>query len=157
MFYSITILWICEERMKVQIIHGVNLNMLGKREPEIYGDLTLDQLNSYLAEKAEGMGMELLFFQSNYEGAIVEKIHESDQNVEGIIINPGAFTHYSYAIRDAIASIKTPTIEVHLTDIEKREEFRKISVIRDVCIHQFKGEGMESYVAAMKLIKDKVP
>lgn len=133
---------------KILVIHGPNLNLLGEREPEIYGKTTLEELNQVLEKEAHGKA-KLLFYQSNHEGSIIDCLHENRKSVAGVIINPGAYTHTSIAIRDAISGINLPTIEVHLSDISKREEFRRISLIQDVCLAQFKGEGIESYKKAL--------
>ncbi len=136
--------------MKFLIINGPNLNMLGVREPGIYGSETLDQINAWLLERPEAAGNELNFFQSNSEGAIIDEIQSAVGNYDGIIINPGAYTHYSYAIRDAIAAVGIPTVEVHLSAIENREDFRKKSVIKDVCLEQISGLGKRSYSEGLK-------
>lgn len=138
--------------MKIQIINGPNLNMLGIREPEIYGTLTLDEINNKVLEFGRNLDLELLFFQSNHEGAIIDKIQECLGKVDGIVINPGAYTHYSIAIRDAIAAVGIPTIEVHLSDINSREDFRKISVMKSVCIKQIWGKGVNSYIEAIEYL-----
>lgn len=139
--------------MKIQVIHGPNLNMLAIREVGIYGSMTLEEMNLKIIEEAKKMGIEVSTFQSNYEGAIIDKIHSCHNCFDGIVINPGAFTHYSYAIRDAIASVNIPTIEVHLSNIEERESFRKISVTKDVCIKQIMGKGYKSYLEALEEMK----
>jgi 3-dehydroquinate dehydratase-2 len=136
--------------INILIIHGPNLNLLGEREPEIYGSTTLDQLNQMLAQKAKELGVEAKFFQNNGEGKIIDFIHENRHWAQGIIINPGALTHYSYSLRDAIVSVSKPTIEVHLSDIHKREPFRKISVIKEVCIDQIVGLGIQSYFKGLE-------
>lgn len=130
---------------KIDIIHGPNLNLLGSRETEIYGTESLESINSYVNSAAEEYGIAFDFFQSNHEGQIIDRIHSAENNVDGVVINPAAFTHYSIAIRDAIAAIKTPVVEVHLTDISQREAFRKISVSADVCVDQICGFGKNSY------------
>ena len=137
---------------KFLVINGVNLNMLGVREPGIYGNSTLADLESYISEKAAEMGVTVDFFQSNYEGAICEKIQQALGVYDGIIINPGAFTHYSYAIRDALSSVKIPTVEVHISNIHKREEFRHTSVIVPECIGQICGLGFKGYVFALEAL-----
>lgn len=120
--------------MNILIINGPNLNFLGIREPNIYNSSTYDDLKAYLNQYATKNNINLEIFQSNYEGAIIDELQKAYfEKVDGIVINPGAFTHYSYAILDAIKSINIPTIEVHLTNINEREEFRKVSVIRDAC------------------------
>ncbi len=138
------------------IINGVNLNMLGVREPGIYGSNTLESLEEQLSEKAEQLGCEVDFFQSNYEGAICEEIQGALGEYDGIIINPGAFTHYSYAIRDALGSVKLPAIEVHISNIHKREEFRHTSVIVPECIGQICGLGFKGYELALEALTDAV-
>ncbi|HEX9972922.1 MAG TPA: type II 3-dehydroquinate dehydratase [bacterium] len=134
----------------ILIIHGPNLNLLGEREPEVYGSTTLVQLNQMLAQNARELGVEVRFFQNNSEGKIIDFIHKYRIWARGIIINPGALTHYSYSLRDAIAAVSKPTIEVHLSDIHKREPFRKISVIKEVCIDQIVGLGIQSYFKGLE-------
>jgi 3-dehydroquinate dehydratase, type II len=138
--------------MKIQVINGPNMNMLGIREPEIYGSLTLTEINERLTEEAQSFGIELEFFQSNHEGDIIDKIQECYGRFDGIVINPGAYTHYSIAIRDAIAAVGIPTVEVHLSNINSREDFRKISVIKSVCVKQVWGKGMHSYIEALEFL-----
>lgn len=139
---------------KYLIINGVNLNMLGIREPGIYGKSTLADLENMVTKKAGELGVEADFFQSNFEGEIVEKIHSALGVYGGIIINPGAFTHYSYAIRDAFGSVKLPVIEVHISNIHKREEFRHTSVIVPECIGQICGLGFKGYTLALEALCD---
>lgn len=141
---------------KILIINGVNLNMLGIREPGIYGNNTLNDLEQYITEKANQLDVETDFFQSNYEGAVCDKIHEALGKYDGIIINPGAFTHYSYAIRDALGSVKIPTIEVHISNIHMREEFRHNSVIVPECIGQICGLGFHGYVLALEALLNEI-
>jgi len=136
----------------ILIIHGPNLNLLGERQPEIYGATTLDQLNELLAQRAAQLGIELKFFQNNSEGRIIDFIHEHRHWANGIVINPGALTHYSYSLRDAIAAVDKPTIEVHLSDIHHREPFRRISVIQEVCLAQIAGQGVQSYLQGLELL-----
>lgn len=138
--------------MKYLIINGVNLNMLGVREPGIYGNSTLSDLYSKIKLKAKELGAEVEFFQSNFEGDIVEKIHSALGNFDGIIINPGAFTHYSYAIRDALGSVKIDTVEVHISNIHKREEFRHNSVTVAECVGQICGLGFDGYELALEFL-----
>lgn len=139
---------------KIFVINGVNLNMLGVREPGIYGNSTLEDLEKMLERKAESLGCGVDFFQSNFEGEICTKIQQALGVYDGIIINPGAFTHYSYAIRDALGSVKIPTIEVHISNIHKREEFRHTSVIVPECIGQICGLGFKGYELAMEALLD---
>jgi len=142
--------------MKIQVINGPNMNMLGIREPEIYGSLTLDEMNRQLQKKGDELGIELEFYQSNHEGAIIDKIQNCYGKMDGIVINPGAYTHYSIAIRDAIAAVGLPTVEVHLSDINSREDFRKISVIKSVCMKQIWGKGVQSYAEALEYLTGKL-
>ncbi len=142
--------------MKIQVINGPNMNMLGIREPEIYGSLTLDEINRQLTRKGDELGLTLDFFQSNHEGDIIDKIQDFYGNTDGIVINPGAYTHYSIAIRDAIAAVGIPTVEVHLSDINSREDFRKISVIKSVCMKQIWGKGVNSYTDALEFLAKKL-
>ena len=142
--------------MNILFINGPNLNLLGKREPETYGNESLDQLISWVTKQINTKENDIHWFQSNSEGKIIDKLHWAlDNKMDGIIINPGAYTHYSIAIRDAISSIKIPTVEVHLSDIENREDFRRISVIKDVCLYQITGLGKEGYLRAASLLIDK--
>jgi len=136
----------------ILIIHGPNLNLLGIREPEVYGVMTLDELNREIERYVQDKNVTLRFFQSNHEGTLIDCIHENRTWAHGIIINPGALTHYSYALRDAIAAVGIPTVEVHLSDIQKREDFRKISVIQPVCIRQIGGLGKESYFEGIEIL-----
>jgi len=137
----------------ILVINGPNLNLLGKREPHIYGSETLTDVEEKVKRVASEMGgCELIFFQSNHEGQIVDKIHEAFGAYDGIIINPGAFTHYSYAIRDAISGVNVPTIEVHLSNIHTREEFRHHSVIAPVAVGQVVGLGTLGYELALRAL-----
>ncbi|MDR0851430.1 MAG: type II 3-dehydroquinate dehydratase [Clostridiales Family XIII bacterium] len=133
---------------KIVIINGPNLNMLGVREPEQYGTLTLENINAMLTARAHALDMQLEFFQSNIEGELVTAI-QSAADADGVILNAGAYTHYSIAIRDAISSVKTPVVEVHLSNIHAREDFRHVSVISPVCKGSVAGFGEMSYVLAL--------
>jgi 3-dehydroquinate dehydratase-2 len=138
---------------KLFLINGPNLNLLGTREPDVYGSTTLKQIVRMVRTEARKRGVRVGAFQSNHEGNIVDVIQRLPaRGYNGLIINPGAFTHYSYAIRDAIKAAGLPTVEVHISDIEKREEFRKISVIREVCAGQVKGLGPQGYVKALEML-----
>ncbi len=137
---------------KILVINGVNLNMLGIREPEIYGGNTLADLEAQVKAKADALGCEVEFYQSNCEGEICTKIQNALGVFDGIIINPGAFTHYSYAIRDALGSVKIPTIEVHISNIHKREEFRHNSVTVAECVGQICGLGFDGYNYALEAL-----
>jgi len=142
---------------KIKVINGPNLNMLGKREPEIYGSLTLDQINTNLAQQAIPLGVALDFFQSNHEGAIVDKLHEIfDENILGVIINPGAFTHTSIALRDAFLLLTCPIVEIHLSNIYKREAFRHTSLLADIVTGQITGFGHYGYQMALSAIVNMI-
>ncbi len=134
---------------EILIINGPNLNLLGEREPGIYGDNSLDEINRELSEKCLELGISPEFYQSNHEGGIIDRLHEARKNKAAVILNAGAFTHYSYAIRDAIAAIKIPVIEVHLSNVHAREEFREKSVIAPVCRGSIAGFGKYSYTLAL--------
>ena len=136
--------------MKILIINGPNLNLLGVREPDIYGSESLSDIENWLNDQPESDGHSIIWFQSNHEGELIDFIHGAMGNVGGIVINPGAFTHYSYAIRDAISAINVPTVEVHLSDINTREDFREISVIKDVCLDQISGLGKIGYLKGIQ-------
>jgi len=134
---------------KILFINGPNLNLLGEREKGIYGSSTLEDINMLVCREAEKLDILVEFMQSNHEGDIIDKIHEARGRYHAIVINPGAFTHYSIAIRDAIKAVELPVIEVHLSNIYAREEFRSKSVIAPVCIGQISGFGVDSYVLAL--------
>ena len=140
--------------MKILIINGPNLNFLGKREPEIYGNKTLDMINNEIEVLGKNLGLELTFYQSNHEGCIIDKIQDSYEKIDYLIINPGAFTHYSIGIRDAILSTNLKTIEVHLSNVYSREEFRHKSVISDICIGKITGFGSEGYKMALQYLSN---
>lgn len=138
---------------KIYIINGPNINFTGIREKEQYGKNTFEQINNFIADEADKLGINAVFFQSNYEGGIIDEIQKCYyEKADGIIINPGAFTHYSYALRDAISSVSIPAIEVHMSNIHKREEFRKNSVTAPVCIGQISGFGYYGYILALHAI-----
>ncbi|MDR0992627.1 MAG: type II 3-dehydroquinate dehydratase [Ruminococcus sp.] len=140
---------------KILVINGPNLNLLGKRDPAVYGSETYDDLCAYIKNSAEKLGFSgCEVFQSNHEGAIIDEIHAADGNFCGIIINAGAYTHYSYAIRDAIDAVKLPVIEVHLSNVYSRDEFRQKSVIAPVCKGSIAGFGKISYYAALCAMKE---
>ena len=144
---------------KILVLHGVNLNMFGKRDPAQYGTITLDEIDQKLRKLAKELGIELETFQTNHEGAIVEKIHQAHlEKVDAVIINAGAWTHYSYALRDALAILKVPIVEVHMSNIHAREEFRHLSVIAPLAKGQIAGFGVQSYLlglrAAVELLKE---
>lgn len=141
--------------MKILVINGPNLNMLGIREPKIYGSATYNDLVFQIEEAASRLNVEVEFFQSNHEGALVDKIQSAYNNFDGIIINPGAYTHTSIALLDAVKSVGIPTVEVHISDPDTREEFRKTSYIRLACIATIKGKGFLGYTEALELLASK--
>ncbi len=138
---------------KVLLIHGPNLNLTGQREPGIYGSDTLATINAEVISKCERLGMECTVFQSNSEGALIDRIHAAREDCAAIIINAGAYTHYSYAIRDAIAAVRLPCVEVHMSNVHAREEFRHHSVLAPVCAGVIAGFGKHSYLLAVDAVK----
>lgn len=145
--------------MKILVLHGPNLNFLGKREVVVYGSLTLEQINLKLSELASELGVNITCLQSNHEGKLIDILQKNASEVDAVIFNPGAYTHYSFALRDAVASIGKPIVEVHLSNIYARENFRNHSVIAPVASGQISGFGLTSYLlalrAAVKLISDR--
>lgn len=140
---------------KILVLNGPNLNLTGLREPTHYGNVTLEEINSALSEAASSLGIDTVFFQSNHEGDLIDYIHSAKGNFDGIIFNAGAFTHYSYAIRDAIAAVDVPTVEVHMSNVHAREEFRHTSVIAPVCIGSIAGFGSFSYHLALAALIER--
>ena len=134
------------------VINGPNLNFLGRRSPGIYGTMTLPEIEAQISRKAEELVVAVDYFQSNSEGAIIDYIQDKSGEAQGIIINPGAFTHYSYALRDALSDSRLPVIEVHLSNIHAREEWRSHSVIADIAMGQIAGLGWRGYVAALEIL-----
>jgi len=141
-------------KKRILVLHGPNLNLLGSREPQVYGRMTLAAIDNELAAFARAHDVELKTFQSNHEGALIDALHEQRHWADGVVFNPGAYTHYSYALRDAVAAVALPTVEVHLSDIAKREAFRKVSVIAPVCVAQVSGLGWKSYLEGLKQLLD---
>ena len=142
--------------MQVSLIHGPNLNLLGVRETEIYGRDSYDDINRKIKRHATELGIEIRIFQSNHEGEIIDAIHDARNWADAIIINPGAYTHYSYAIRDALTAARLPAIEAHMSNIHAREEFRHTSVTAAVCVGQIAGLGTWSYLLALEAVKELV-
>lgn len=143
--------------MKILLINGPNLNMLGKRDKKIYGSLSLTQINSLLVIKAIELGVQITFFQSNHEGAIIDFLQkDSSKNADGILINPGALTHYGYSLRDALVDTNLPIVEVHLSNINNREEFRKIDVLSGIVVDDVKGLQEKSYLLGLERLVDYI-
>lgn len=134
---------------KILLMNGPNLNMLGIREPGVYGTMTLAAIEDMFEARARECGCEVECFQSNHEGALIDRLHAAHGVVDGIVYNPGAHTHYSYAIRDAIGSIDVPVVEIHISDVDTREPFRAVSVVAPACVAQVKGFGIEGYLMAL--------
>ncbi len=143
-------------RNRVAIMHGVNLDALDRRPAQHYGGLTFARLEYRIEEFARQLGLEARFFQSNHEGAYVEELHRVPDYADGLVLNPGAWTHYSWAIHDALAIAGLPAVEVHLSDVDAREEFRRVSVVRDLCIGTVKGKGPDGYRDALALLSQEL-
>jgi 3-dehydroquinate dehydratase-2 len=142
--------------LRIEVMHGVNLDMLGKREPEHYGTLTLDELERQIEELADEIGVETRFFRTNFEGEYVEHLHNLGELVDAVVLNPGAWTHYSWAIRDALATAALPAVEVHLSDVKAREPWRALSVIEDLCVSSISGKGVEGYRLALECLRNEL-
>jgi len=138
---------------RVAVMHGVNLDTLGRRDPAIYGTLTLTELEGRVRRFAEEFGFEASFFQTNHEGEFCEQLHRAAERSDAVVLNPGAWTHYSYAIRDALEVTALPAVEVHISDIESREEWRRHSVIRDLCVGHVQGKGVDGYREAIEMLR----
>jgi len=143
-------------RNRVEIMHGVNLDQLGRRDPTLYGGLTLTELEFRIANDAHELGLETRFFQTNHEGDFVEHLHRIEGLADAIVLNPGAWTHYAWAIRDALEIAALPAVEVHLSDINQREEWRRHSVIRDLCVAHVSGRGPAGYRDALERLREEL-
>jgi len=141
-------------RHRIEVMHGVNLDQLGRRDPLLYGTLRLPDLERRIAEQAGALDLRTRFFQSNHEGAFVEHLHALDGQADAILLNPGSWTHYAWAIRDALEIAALPAIEVHLSDVEHREPWRRLSVIRDLCFATVSGLGPDGYGEALRLLRE---
>lgn len=141
---------------RVAVLHGVNLDQLGRRDPAQYGTLTLDGLERAISGFADELDLRVQFFQTNHEGAFVEQLHRVGEMADGIVLNPGAWTHYSWAIRDALEIAGLPAVEVHLSNVHEREEWRRVSVIRDLCVETVAGKGPDGYRDALARLREEL-
>ena len=141
-------------RNRIEVMHGVNLDQLGRRDPDHYGSLTFDALERRISDVAGELGLQTRFFHTNHEGDFVEHLHRIEGLADGIVLNPGAWTHYSYAIRDALELTGLPAVEVHLSDVQAREPWRRLSVIGDLCLATFSGKGPEGYRLALSCLRE---
>jgi 3-dehydroquinate dehydratase-2 len=143
-------------RLRIDVMHGVNFDVLRSRDPEHYGGISLTELEVKIKQFARELEMEPSFSQTNHEGDFVERLHRAGESADGLILNPGAWTHYSWAIRDALEVAALPAVEVHLSAVDDREEWRRVSVIRDLCIACVQGKGVEGYREALELLKERL-
>ena len=143
-------------RNRIEVMHGVNLDQLGRRDPAHYGNLTLDELEVKISSTAQELGLVTQFFRSNHEGEFVERLHRLGGLADGVVLNPGAWTHYSYAIRDALELARLPAVEVHLSDVENREEWRRQSVIGELCLARVAGKGAAGYREALERLREEL-
>ena len=143
-------------RDRVVVMHGVNLDTLGRRDPAHYGTLTLMELEVHVGRYADELGLTVSFFQTNHEGQFCENLHRAGEEADGLILNPGAWTHYSWAIHDALEVAKLPAVEVHLSAVDARDEWRQLSVIRDLCLATVQGKGVEGYREALTVLAERL-
>jgi 3-dehydroquinate dehydratase II len=141
---------------RVEVMHGVNLDQLGRRDPLLYGTLTLPELEQRIATEAGELGLSTRFFQTNHEGAFVEHLHSLRGQADALLLNPGSWTHYAWAIRDALEIAALPAVEIHLSDVQNREPFRRISVIGDLCVHTVSGRGPDGYREALERLREEL-
>jgi 3-dehydroquinate dehydratase-2 len=139
---------------RIEVMHGVNLDQLGRRDPLLYGTLTLPELERRIADDARELGLRTRFFHTNYEGAFVERLHALEGQANAILLNPGSWTHYAWAIRDALEIAALPALEIHLSDVESREPWRRVSVIRELCFATISGRGPDGYRDALELLRE---
>jgi len=143
-------------RNRIEVMHGVNLDQLGQRDPAVYGTLTLTELELRIEQRAEELGLRASFFQSNHEGEFVERLHALREEADAILLNPGAWTHYAWAIRDALEIASLPAVEIHLSDVQAREPWRRISVIGELCLTTVSGRGAAGYDEALSVLRDEL-
>jgi 3-dehydroquinate dehydratase-2 len=144
------------EPWRIEVMHGVNLDQLGRRDPALYGTLTLPELEQRIASEAGELGLQTRFFQTNYEGAFVERLHALEGQADAILLNPGAWGHYAWAIRDALEIAALPALEIHLSDVRSREQWRRVSVIGDLCFATVSGRGADGYRDALALLRERL-
>jgi 3-dehydroquinate dehydratase-2 len=143
-------------RWRVEVLHGVNLDQLGRRDPLLYGKLTLAELEQLIGEHARELGMHAGFFHTNHEGAYVERLHELAGSADAVVLNPGSWTHYAWSIRDALEIAALPALEIHLSDVQNREPWRRVSVIADLCFATISGRGPDGYREALELVREEL-
>ena len=143
-------------RHRIEVLHGVNLDQLGRRDPEVYGSFTLTELETRIGRWAGELGCEVTFWQTNHEGAFCETLHEARDRADALVLNPGAWTHYSYAIRDALEVVALPAVEVHISEVDTREEWRRHSVLADLCVGRVQGRGAEGYRDALEILRGEL-
>jgi len=141
------------KKHRIGVLHGVNLDQLGKRDPAVYGTFTLSQLETTIKGFAAEVGFDLTFWQTNHEGEFCEQLHLARERVDGLVLNPGAWTHYSYAIRDALEVSGLPAVEVHISEVDSRDDWRRLSVIRDICVGRVQGKGADGYREALEILR----
>jgi 3-dehydroquinate dehydratase II len=143
-------------KRRIHVLHGVNLDQLGKRDPEQYGTFTLSELEATIKGYADQLEFDITPWQTNHEGEYCEQLHIARERADGLVLNPGAWTHYSYAIRDALEVCGLPAVEVHISEVDSREEWRRRSVIRDLCVGRVQGKGAEGYREALEILRDRL-